>query len=43
MDKTVAELNIQHFKTMLETETDPVKQTLHRLLSEQEAKLARAG
>jgi hypothetical protein len=25
MDKTVAELNIQHFKQLLETEADPVK------------------
>jgi hypothetical protein len=25
MDKTVAELNIQHFKKLLETETDPAK------------------
>jgi hypothetical protein len=43
MDKTVAELNIQHFKKLLETETDPVKrQTLQRLLTEEEAKLALA-
>jgi len=25
MDKTVADLNIEHFKKLLETETDPVK------------------
>jgi hypothetical protein len=43
MDKTVAELNIQHFKKLLEIETDPVKrQTLQRLLTEEEAKLALA-
>ncbi len=43
MDKTVAELNIQHFKQLLETETDPVKkQTIQRLLAEEEAKLALA-
>ncbi|SIO44452.1 hypothetical protein SAMN05443247_05454 [Bradyrhizobium erythrophlei] len=42
MDKTVADLNIQHFKKLLETETDPVKrQTLQTLLAEEEAKLAR--
>jgi hypothetical protein len=29
MDKTVADLNIEHFKKLSETETDPVKrQTL---------------
>lgn len=44
MDKTIAELNIQHFKKLLETETDPVKrQTLQRLLAEEEAKLAQAN
>jgi hypothetical protein len=43
MDKSVAELNIQHFKKLLETETDPVKkQTIQRLLAEEEAKLALA-
>jgi hypothetical protein len=43
MDKTVAELNIQHFKQLLETETDPVKkQTIQRLLAEEEAKLVLA-
>ena len=42
MVKTIAELNIQHFKQMLETEIDPVKkQTIQRLLAEEEAKLAR--
>ena len=43
MDKTVAELNIQHFKKLLAAETDPVKkQTIQRLLAEEEAKLALA-
>jgi hypothetical protein len=41
MDKTVADLNIAHFKKLLAAETDPVKrQTIERLLAEQEAKLA---
>ncbi len=40
MDKTVADLNIEHFKKLLETETDPVRRrTLQRLLAEEEAKL----
>ena len=44
MDKTVADLNIAHFKKLLETETDPVKrQTIERLLAAEEAKLARLG
>jgi hypothetical protein len=43
MDKTVADLNIEHFKKLLAAETDPVKrQTIERLLAEEEAKLARA-
>ncbi|HVI68493.1 MAG TPA: hypothetical protein VM910_38855, partial [Bradyrhizobium sp.] len=43
MDKTVADLNIKHFKKLLASETDPVKrQTIERLLAEEEAKLARA-
>ena len=41
MDKTVADLNIQHFKKLLETETDLVKRrTIQRLLAEEEGKLA---
>jgi len=41
MDKTVADLNIAHFKRLLETETDPVKrQTIERLLSDEQAKIA---
>ncbi len=44
MEKTVAHLNIQHFKRLLDSETDPGRrQTIERLLAEEEAKLARAG
>jgi hypothetical protein len=43
MDKTVADLNIEHFKKLLVAETDPVKrQMIERLLTEEEAKLALA-
>ena len=43
MDRTVADLNIAYFKKLLETETDPAKrQTIERILAEEEAKLARA-
>jgi hypothetical protein len=41
MDKTVADMNIEHFKKLLAAETDPVKrQTIERLLAAEEAKLA---
>lgn len=41
MDRSVAELNIAHFKRLLETETDADKRKmLKQLLSEEEAKLA---
>jgi len=41
MDKTIAQLNIAHFREKLKTETDEAKrQTLRRLLAEEEAKLA---
>jgi len=41
MDKTIAQLNIMHFRKKLETETDPTaRHTLFRLLAEEEAKLA---
>jgi len=44
MDRTVADLNIAHFKKLLETETDPVKrETLQRLLAAEEARLAQAN
>lgn len=40
MDKSVADLNIAHFKKLLETETDANKRkTLMQLLAEEEAKL----
>ncbi len=43
MDKTVADLNIEHFRKLLAVETDPAKrQVIERLLAEEEAKLARA-
>ena len=43
MDRTVADLNIAHFKKLLSTETDPTRrQTLEKLLAEEEAKLERA-
>ena len=43
MDRTVADLNIAHFKNLLATETDPAKrQTIERLLAEEEVKLKRA-
>lgn len=42
MDRTVADLNIAHFKRLLAAETDPVKrQTIERLLAEEEGKLER--
>ncbi len=41
MDKLVAQLNIEHFRKRLATETDESKrQTLLRLLAEEEAKLS---
>jgi hypothetical protein len=42
VDRTVADLNIAHFKKLLAAETDSVKrQTIERLLAEEEVKLAR--
>ncbi len=41
MPKTIARLNIEHFRRRLAEETDPTtRQTLMRLLAEEEAKLA---
>ena len=41
MDKAVAQLNIEHYRKLLSTETDQTKRTtLQRLLAEEEAKLA---
>jgi hypothetical protein len=43
MDKTVADLNIEHFRKLLAIETDPAKRrVIERLLAEEETKLARA-
>jgi hypothetical protein len=41
VDRKIAELNIEHFRKLLATETDETKRrTLLRLLAEEEAKLA---
>jgi len=41
MPKTIARLNIQHFRRLLAQETDDARRaTLLRLLAEEEAKLA---
>ena len=41
VDKLVAQLNIEHFRKQLATETDELKrQTILCLLAEEEAKLA---
>jgi hypothetical protein len=41
MDKTVAQLNIEHYRRLLAKESDePRRQVLLRLLAEEEAKLA---
>ncbi len=41
MDRTVARLNIEHYRKRLAEETDETRrQTLPRLLAEEEAKLA---
>jgi hypothetical protein len=43
VDKTVADLNIAHFRKLLSAEGDPEKRkTIERLLADEEAKLARA-
>lgn len=43
MDRTVASLNIEHYKRLLATETDESRrQMLLRLLAEEEKKLAQA-
>ena len=44
MDRTVARLNIEHFRRLLAKETDESRrQILQRLLAEEEAKLAAPG
>ena len=41
MERTIASPNIEHFRQILETETDETKRrTLVQLLSEEQAKLA---
>jgi hypothetical protein len=41
VDKTIAKLNIEHYRRLLSDETDAAKrQTLQRLLVEEEKKLA---
>ena len=43
MDRSVAHLNIEHYKRLLATESDEARrELLVRLLKEEEAKLARA-
>ena len=44
MDRAVARLNIEHYRELLATETDKDKrETILRLLAEEEAKLAATG
>ena len=41
MDRTIARLNIEHYRRLLGKETDETKRkTIARLLAEEEAKLA---
>jgi hypothetical protein len=41
MDRTVARLNVEHYRRLLATESDEQKRsTLQRLLAEEEAKLS---
>jgi hypothetical protein len=41
MDRTVAHLNVEHYRRLLAKETDEARrQTLMRLLAEEEAKIA---
>jgi len=43
MDRTVAHLNIEHYRRLLAVETDEAKRkVLQKLLAEEEAKLAKA-
>ena len=44
MDRSVARLNVEHYRRLLANETDESRrQTLTRLLAEEEAKLAKPG
>ena len=41
IERTITRLNIEHYRKLLDSETDePKRQTLRRLLAEEEAKLA---
>jgi len=41
MDRSVARFNIEHYRRLLAQETDEARrQTIHRLLAEEEAKLS---
>jgi len=43
MDEFIARANAKHYKSMLETETDPLKRKIiQRLLADEEEKLAAA-
>ncbi len=44
MDRTVARLNVEHFRRLLAKETDELRrQILQRLLAEEEAKISDPG
>lgn len=44
MDRSVARLNVEHYRRLLATETDELRrQTLVRLLAEEESKVAGQG
>ena len=44
LDRTVAHLNIEHYKRLLETETDPQRRDLLlRLMAEEEAKIQKGA
>ncbi len=44
MDRTVARLNVEHFRQLLAQETDETRRALlQRLLAEEEAKLSDPG
>ena len=44
MDRSVARLNIEHYKRLLERETDEARRRLLlRLLAEEEAKIAKSN
>ena len=44
MDRSVARLNVEHYRKLLANESDETRrQTIMRLLAEEEAKLANPG